>query len=265
MKSRWLIACGQFFFRFRNGVFPLLIVLAILMDNPRRFAGSAAVDNAVDALGVLIALTGQALRVAAIGYKYIKRGGRDKKAYAEELVTGGFFAHCRNPLYTGNIMMGVGLLVVVSDPWLLAIGVPLVCFLYTAIVAAEENFLAAKFGAAYDEYCRRVNRWVPNVRGIGASLRDIPFSWSRVLAKEYGTTTGLLALLIIARAYTVWGRDGAQHARVYAWGAVPLLIAYGYARWLKKSGRLVDLHPENVDAAPRPSGAAPTASPGQNR
>ena len=43
-----------------------------------------------------------------IGYEYIVRGGRQGKVYAEDLVQGGVFAHSRNPLYLGNLLIIVG-------------------------------------------------------------------------------------------------------------------------------------------------------------
>src|SRR5678815_5444661 len=59
--------------------------------------------------GLLIALSGQVLRAVTIGLEYIIRGGRNRQVYAEKLVTGGMFAHCRNPLYVGNFLVLVGL------------------------------------------------------------------------------------------------------------------------------------------------------------
>ncbi len=63
-------------------------------------------------IGLIITVSGQVIRGATIGLAYIIRGGKNKKVYAEDLVTTGIFAHCRNPLYVGNILMlaGVGVL-----------------------------------------------------------------------------------------------------------------------------------------------------------
>src|SRR5437867_265430 len=96
---------GHFFFAHRNLVFPL--VLAVLLGGlrPVPFLGSPRADRWLDVIGLLIALTGQALRVAVIGYAYIRRGGKDRKVYADQLVTEGFFNHCRNPLYVGNLLV----------------------------------------------------------------------------------------------------------------------------------------------------------------
>ena len=59
--------------------------------------------------GAIVALLGGVVRGVTIGFVYIVRGGRDGKAYADGLVREGIFAHSRNPMYVGNILMAVGI------------------------------------------------------------------------------------------------------------------------------------------------------------
>jgi len=92
-----MIAIGQFFFRFRNALFPLIVLAAVLLARPHYSFGSEAMDLLVDLLGIAIIFAGQTLRVITIGYEYIRRGGRDGQVYAKDLVQGGIFAHCRTP------------------------------------------------------------------------------------------------------------------------------------------------------------------------
>src|SRR6185369_3584506 len=94
-----LIRCGNFFFRHRNLVFPLVWVPAFIAFPPRFPGGNERADFGLDMLGLAIGLAGQGLRALVIGYKYVKRGGKGKKVYADTLVTEGFFNHSRNPLY----------------------------------------------------------------------------------------------------------------------------------------------------------------------
>jgi protein-S-isoprenylcysteine O-methyltransferase Ste14 len=65
--------------------------------------------HGLDALGVVVLAGGLALRSLVVGLAYIKRGGKGKKVYADALVTDGIFAHSRNPLYLGNILILCGL------------------------------------------------------------------------------------------------------------------------------------------------------------
>src|ERR1700692_1003243 len=103
-ELRTMVKLGNFLFRNRNGIFPLFYLML--------FVPSWEVfDNPVTAMiiGFSVTIIGQLIRVITIGLVYIIRGGKDRRVYAEDLVTTGIFAHCRNPLYVGNILILVGL------------------------------------------------------------------------------------------------------------------------------------------------------------
>jgi len=134
--------------------------------------------------------------VLTIGYDYIRRGGKDYAVYAERLVQGGVFAHSRNPLYLGNILIVLGLALIASSTYVYLVGLPFFLLAYAAIIAAEEDYLRRKFGAEYEDYCRRVNRLWPDWTGFGKSVEDMEFSWRRVVKKEYNTTFVWLAMAL---------------------------------------------------------------------
>lgn len=238
----FMIAAGNFFFRTRNVLFPLAFVVIALATRPRAFLGLESADFWMNVAGVLIAVAGQALRVAVIGLAYIRRGGKEGRIHADDLVVEGFFAHSRNPLYVGNMMVYLGLLVVLNSPagWL--VGAPFYFFAYWAITLAEEDFLLRKFGAVYDEYRRRVNRFIPRLAGLGATMRSMRFDWRRVVHKEYGSTfswiTTMLALFVwerVARHGTA-GLGSTLVVVLAVWALA--ILGYGTARYLKKTRRL---------------------------
>jgi len=116
---------------------------------------------------------------------------------------------------------------------------PLFLFAYRAIVAAEENFLRQKFGQQFDDYCARVNRFLPNLSGIGETLRSMEFNWQRLIVKEYGTTFAWTAGLLVLVMKNLW-RSGnyTLNSPMILGLAVSLglvVIAYAVARYLKKS------------------------------
>ena len=135
-----------------------------------------------------MALLGSFSRGHVGGLEYIVRGGRNRRIYAEDLVQGGLFAHCRNPLYLGNfiIILGVGL--ASNSIWFLCGAVPFFAFAYRAIIAAEENYLRGKFGQEFDDYCARVNRLWPDLSGIGSTLAGMRFNWRRLADGKCGST-----------------------------------------------------------------------------
>ncbi|GIK34617.1 MAG: hypothetical protein AMXMBFR45_11030 [Gammaproteobacteria bacterium] len=194
-----MVAIGNFAFRFRNYLFPLALPL-VLLPGPRLFEtyGWAAL------LGLVVALAGQAVRAMTIALKYIIRGGRDRRVYAEDLVTDGLYAHCRNPMYLGNILMIAGV-AITSNSWCcVLVVVPLFSFLYLAIIAAEQAYLQQKFGAAFRAYCRDVPGLLPRLRGLAGTIGRMEFHWRRLLVKEYGTVFGWVSRWILVVAYNLW-------------------------------------------------------------
>ncbi len=229
-----MIAIGNFLFHYRNGLFPLFYALLFFKSPP------LLADYRLAALiGLFVAASGQLLRAVTIGLEYIKRGGRARQVYADKLVQGGIFAHCRNPLYDGNfvILLGVGL---ASNSMLfLGIAMPFFAFAYWAIIAAEENYLRRKFGPEFDDYCARVNRLVPNLSGVSRTLTGMRFNWRRLITAEYGSAYIWLAAVSLVTLKNAWMANQYRAGNPIMWSCWILLavatLAYALARLLKKS------------------------------
>jgi len=76
------------------------------------------------------------------------------------LVVDGPFRHTRNPAYVGLTICyaGVTLLAGGRWPWLLLPGV--IATVNHGVIAREERYLEARFGRDYQDYRRRVRRWL---------------------------------------------------------------------------------------------------------
>jgi protein-S-isoprenylcysteine O-methyltransferase Ste14 len=216
-----MIALGNQLFRYRNSVFPPLVLL-LLLPGPRIFA------NPLHAalLAAVVATLGQTVRAVTIGLRYIKRGGRNGRVYAKDLVTEGIYGHIRNPMYVGNVLICLGVALASNELVVALAAVPLAAFAYAAIVAAEEHYLRERFGAAYDAYCRDVPRWLPDVRGLRTTLSQMGFNWRRVVVKEFGTPWGWISAICVLTVYNVW-RAGTldAHGGLVATIAAILVVA----------------------------------------
>src|SRR4030095_529528 len=135
---------GRIFFKYRNLLFPVVMLALAFGTPPRLFRDDPRADAWLDAAGIFLAIVGQLIRVATIGLQYIVRGGKNKEVYAEKLVVGGIFAHCRNPLYLGNILGLVGMMLVHHGVWMYAIGLTYFVVAYASIISEEERFLRAR-------------------------------------------------------------------------------------------------------------------------
>ena len=236
--SPGLIRYGQIIYKLRDGLFPGTLLVLTVIFRPQLAGGSVRIDTVLDAIGILVVLTGIVYRAAVIGYEYIRRGGKNREVYADHLVTGGLFAHSRNPLYVGNLLLVIGLLLIFNNLWAYLIGLTFAATSYRAIVANEESYLRGRFGEEYEAYCRRTPRWIPRFNGIRATLAEYEFNWSRVIVKDYGTAIGALVGILL---YMVYERIaipeygmGALQATVFGFGFGTLIAAYIAIHLLKK-------------------------------
>lgn len=237
-----LVAYGHFLFRYRNILFPVVLFSLLIIFKPYPAGGNERLDCWLDITGILVIIAGQAIRAAVIGLAYIKRGGVNKKIFASKLVTEGIFAHCRNPLYVGNLMILGGFLIIHNNPWVYLLGGGFFLLSYIAIVAAEESFLGDKFGAEFDQYCSRVNRWLFDFTGIRETLGSMTFNWRRVISKDHTTflTWFLTVLLIIGYEHIAWhGWENSQaFIQQLATVGIAIIVMVLWVRILKKTGKL---------------------------
>jgi protein-S-isoprenylcysteine O-methyltransferase Ste14 len=242
MLAESLPVAGRFFFKARNGLFPAILALLLLTVRPAQFLGNSTLDVLAMVFGISTALAGQALRLAVIGYAYVRRGGKNREVYANQLVTRGFYAHTRNPMYVGNFLIIAGFSLLYGSAWIYGLVVPFFAWVYLAIVSAEELYLRDKFGADFEDYSRRVNRFMPDFRGLKASLTEFDYDWRRALVKEYNTVFFTLAALLGLSAWKIVYLYGFESHRlaVSLLGAafIPLAAFYGGVRYLKKTRKL---------------------------
>lgn len=197
-----MIRIGNFLFRYRNKIFPLLIVaLFLVAPPPIKLFGSVQYEGIKDILAFLIALSGLAVRGVVIGYAYIKRGGVNKKVYADDLVTQGMFSLCRNPLYVGNMLIYIGVFIMHGNALVMTAGIGLYLFIYYCIIFAEEAYLEAKFGEQYRVYCRDVPRWIPKLSCFRTATNDMTFDIKRIFIKDYSTMASTLVTLCVVQLY----------------------------------------------------------------
>jgi protein-S-isoprenylcysteine O-methyltransferase Ste14 len=238
-----MIRLGNFFFRYRNFLF-LFLYLALFIPSPPLFSEQLFGPNYYlwpVIIGLVVTVSGQLIRGATIGLAYIIRGGKEGKVYAEDLVTTGIFNHCRNPLYVGNILMLCGVGILSNSLLYVVIFIPFFLFVYQAIVLAEENFLRNKFGEQYNRYCSNVNRWVPDLRGIGRTFNSMQFKWRRWILKEYNTQYIWLSgitLILLFKYPELTNHNERLRNQLLAVILPILLLLYLFVRYLKKSGKM---------------------------
>lgn len=76
------------------------------------------------------------------------------------LVTTGPFRFGRNPIYLGFLLIATGMALAWGTLWGWLAVVASHAVLDRLVIAREEAYLAARFGAAYEAYRNRVRRWM---------------------------------------------------------------------------------------------------------
>jgi protein-S-isoprenylcysteine O-methyltransferase Ste14 len=145
-------------------------------------------------IGACIAFAGLCIRALASGHV----------SKNEVLATSGPYAHTRNPLYLGSIILAVGFLIAAKS-WLLPlIAVAILVAIYVPVIRAEEAFLRARF-SEFDDYAAQVPRLFPRVRSY--QNRPGSFSWHLYWKhREYNAALGAGLMIIALVAKSMWFR-----------------------------------------------------------
>lgn len=163
----------------------ILTVIALAVSRPDSRAFYLA--------GAVVMLLGQLIRLAASA-AIVK---------SKTLTTKGPYAVVRNPLYLGTLVMTAGMMLAmtsVSRPVLTAllwagVGVSF-AWIYYVTIKAEEAFLRATYGQAFEDYCRAVPAILPCCPGgffeAGAYSKEV-----FIKNKEWRGLSGLAAILAV--------------------------------------------------------------------
>ena len=78
----------------------------------------------------------------------------------EAMIEEGPYRLSRNPLYVGLLALYLGLALLAPTFWGLVLFPIAVLLVLWGAIYPEERFLHQRFGALYDDYMRRVRRWL---------------------------------------------------------------------------------------------------------
>ena len=76
------------------------------------------------------------------------------------IMDSGIYGRTRNPIYVGFLIVVLAAAVAMNSLWMAIFFVVLFLLLHFGVVRPEERYLSGKFGSAYDDYRRRVPRWI---------------------------------------------------------------------------------------------------------
>ena len=180
---------GNFFFKYRSYT-PIPLATVILYN--------AQHANAYVVFGLVCIILGESIRFWAVSYA----GGRTRTttAGAATLCTAGPFAHTRNPLYIGNMLMYNGIVLIAGASNILSMLMLTWLFFiiqYFLIINFEEQTLTKIFGTTYQDYTKNVPRIFPRLFRWKSDDNRQPMTLLKTLRSEKRTLQNIVLFLII--------------------------------------------------------------------
>lgn len=114
----------------------------------------------VTTVALVLALCGAALAAAAVITLTRHKTTVLPHRAATRLVTGGPFRLSRNPIYLAFALLHLACGLALGSPGMLLMLAPVLYVMDRHVIAAEEDFHAARFEDQWHQYRRRVRRWL---------------------------------------------------------------------------------------------------------
>ena len=179
----------NFFFKNRSFT-PIPVALSIIY-----FAQS---DNNYILFGAITLLLGEGIRMWSVSYA----GGetRTTKVGAPSLCTAGPYGFVRNPIYVGNMLMYLGIVIIAGSPNpTLMIITTMTFFLiqYSLIISLEEEKLSELFGEEYNVYRKNVRSIIPRIYRWKTNDNRSPLSFMKLIKTEKRTLQNVMFILTL--------------------------------------------------------------------
>ena len=239
---------GDFLFKWRS--YSPLVLIPILMLCLRETAQMLPAEQAswhhlwiAGCYGV--SLIGLFIRWACIAQAPSGTSGRcTSQKIADSLNTRGLYSAVRHPLYLGNFIAILGVVLVTMLWWAILFFVLAYWLYIERIMAAEERFLEQKFGDEFQEWAIRAPAFFPSFRYWRPAAHAV--SIKNVLRREYhGILAVGFAVLLIELALDVWVQG--ENFSIWVQEDAPFVAFFAVAlalflvlRLIKKKTRLLE-------------------------
>ena len=192
---------GLLLFRWRSYFGLLLVPGAALAVLGRRSASPPLEDSvAYFACCVVVTLCGLCVRFGALASAAPGTSGRDtREPRARTLNVEGLYSVVRHPIYLGNLLVLVGFVMTLRVAWFVVFAVLVYWLLYERVIAAEERFLAERFGERFRLWAAVTPVFLPDFKRFQASSQAL--DWRDLLYKEYNSLCIIAWLFLALRVF----------------------------------------------------------------
>jgi protein-S-isoprenylcysteine O-methyltransferase Ste14 len=232
---------GNYLFKHRGQIPAILFIAVIPVIYFTDYSWITGFMNIVlSGLSIIICIAGFFIRAIAIGTTPKGTSGRNTQTQvAETLNNTGIYSVVRHPLYLGNYLMWIGI-VMFTFNWYFVIIISLAFWLYyERIMFAEERFLERKFGEDYIAWSNKIPAFIPGFSKYSKS--KIPFSVKSVLRREYsGVLAAAASFAFIDNLRYFFENGDFNPLRISSASLVIIAVITLILRTLKHHTRLLD-------------------------
>ncbi|KAJ2602742.1 farnesyl cysteine-carboxyl methyltransferase [Coemansia sp. RSA 1722] len=128
------------------------------------YPGNGSGPGLVSAVGLFLAISGQALRTLAMvtAKSSFNHVIADQHESDHKLITHGIYKYERHPSYVGFFLWAVGLQLMLKNPFTVCAFVLALGYFFTRRVNFEERTLKLLFGQEYDRYMQQTPTYIPS-------------------------------------------------------------------------------------------------------
>lgn len=241
MLQKELVNQGNWLFRWRSFI-PLIVYLVYIIGialgvfSPMEIAFSFGF--LVTCLSISVA--GSLFRAWAVATTPDGTSGRNTKSQrAEKLNSTGVYSIVRHPLYVGNYLMWLGLLLYTGNAAFTVLASAFYFFYYERIMIAEEDFLQQQsFAETWKIWAKKTPAFIPNPLKFVAN--KAPFDWKAILRREY---SGWLTLAV-SFSFIEWTKRFASNIDITLnYSNLCIIVAFGVLalglKFLKRKTSLI--------------------------
>lgn len=192
-------------------------------------------------LCLLVCFAGLGFRCWTVGWVSAQTSGRNtQKQVADRLNIKGIYSLVRHPLYLGNFLLFLGIVLWTQHIWLMMLAVLTFWAYYTPIMFAEEEFLRKKFGRSFLIWSKQTPAVLPRLKGWKS--QGGPWSVKTVLRREHASMFALVSTLVCLELVENRLLHGSW-ALSLIWSLFLSLgfIVYLVLRFLKKKTKILDV------------------------
>lgn len=236
---------GAILFRWRSYLLPAFLPVIFQAATGGERIETAFGDLAGDAVegwALLIVAAGCLGRILTVGFVPRGTSGRNtgEGQVAEVLNTTGVYSLVRNPLYLCNCLICLGIAPYTQSLVLVLVFALVLVPDHERSIAAEERFLAAKSGPAYEDWAARTPAFWP--RRTGLVPPGLPFSARWALRREHATVAGaVLALCLVEFTLHLMGGEGEPVERGWIALFAVTLVAEAVLHVVKRRTKLLSV------------------------